>query len=168
MELRTRHPQTLEFLPGCVSLNAAKVTAILDSFRGSDLDPRYLGFFECFNQQLFFEAHEVLEELWLAERGRAKDLFYKALIQIAGAFVHVQKNRSQPATSLLKLARTYLGKYPPVYERLDLAEVGELMEEWLGRLASPGTQPNSLFGLNPPRLALTGESGSQAKPIKAL
>ena len=30
------------------------------------LDPSYVGFFQRFNEQQYFEAHEVLEELWRA------------------------------------------------------------------------------------------------------
>jgi len=43
-----------------------------------DYDPRYLGYFECFNRQCFFEAHEVLEALWLPQRqGGPTALFTK-------------------------------------------------------------------------------------------
>ena len=74
------------------------------------LPPNYVGFFACFNQQRFFEAHEVLEKLWLAQRGRPDADFFKALIQLAGAFVHLQRNRMRPAGTLLKLARGNLEK----------------------------------------------------------
>ena len=73
-----------------------------------DYDPRYLKYFECFNQQRFFEAHDVLEALWLPQRQGPNGSFYKGLIQLAGAFVHWQKQRPGPAVALFKLARTYL------------------------------------------------------------
>jgi predicted metal-dependent hydrolase len=98
------------------------------------LDRHYVGFFECFNRQLFFEAHEVLEELWLTERGQPKDLFYKGLIQLAGAFVHVQKARRGPAVALLNLAKGNLEKFPGVYEQLSVSEVLELICSWTLRL----------------------------------
>jgi predicted metal-dependent hydrolase len=95
-----------------------------------------LEFFECFNRQLFFEAHEVLEKLWLRERGGANDLFYKGLIQLAGAFVHVQKQRSGPAAALFKLAQANLSNYPSFYRGLALPDVLRLIEEWRARLES--------------------------------
>ena len=107
------------------------VAELLQSCQGRELDAHYLAFFECFNHQLFFEAHEVLEELWLARRGTAKDLFYKGLIQLAGAFVHIQKRRPQPAASLLELARGNLEPYAPVYDRLEVESVLAQIDRWL-------------------------------------
>ena len=51
------------------------------------LDPRYQGFFTCFNEQKYYEAHDVLEQLWL-NTNTSDDNFFKGLIQAAGAFVH--------------------------------------------------------------------------------
>src|SRR5262249_26033089 len=83
-----------------VSRKSARIAAMIENLRGNALDAHYLGYFECFNQQLFYEAHDVLEELWLGHRGQANDLFFKGLIQLAGAFVHLQKGRLQPAGAL--------------------------------------------------------------------
>ncbi len=91
----------------------------------------YLAFFDCFNQQQFFEAHEVLEKLWLSERGRPSGLFYQGLIQLAGAFVHVQKERPGPAVALFRPARAKLQSDPVGYEQLDSAGAMALIEHWL-------------------------------------
>ena len=100
-----------------MSHKSPKIAALLSSLPdGGPFDRHYLGFFHCFNEQLFFEAHEVLEELWLPQRGGPKDLFYKGLIQLAGAFVHVQKGRRQPALALFGLARQNLRRFPNIYE----------------------------------------------------
>jgi predicted metal-dependent hydrolase len=117
-----------------MSHKSGKIAALIQSRRGQDLDPHYLGFFDCFNQGLFFEAHEVLEEIWLPERGRELDRFYKGLIQLAGAFVHLQKGRPQPSMALLRLARTNLQQYPSPYERLDVNAVLALIDAWIERL----------------------------------
>ena len=121
----------------------AKISAIVDKFRGQDLDAHYLGYFDCFNRQLFFEAHEVLEELWLPQRQGPNGLFYKGLIQLAGAFVHLQKNRLGPAAALFKLAQTNLCKYPPRHDRLDLENVLARITDWLRQLESNGPSPLS-------------------------
>ena len=124
-----------------------------------DYDPRYLGYFDCFNRQRFFEAHEVLEALWLPQRDGPNGLFYKGLIQLAGAFVHWQKNRPGPAVALFKLAQTNLRKYPALHEGLNLTGVLVMADEWLNQLtASPtGPFPPALTGL--PQLRLEAQPG---------
>jgi hypothetical protein len=125
-----------------VSKKSGKIAALIADCQGRDLDAHYLGYFECFNRGWFFEAHDVLEELWLAEGKAGPNYgFYKALIQLAGAFVHLQKNRLGPAAALFRLARTYLARYPDKHERLDLAEVRAWIEEWLTRLAGAESNP---------------------------
>ena len=108
-----------------------RLAAFVQSWQGSELEAHYLGFFECFNRQQFFEAHEVLEALWLVRRGTPRDLFYKGLIQLAGAFVHVQKNRPQPASALLEQARGNLQPYGPFCDRLNVAVLIERIGGWL-------------------------------------
>ena len=48
-----------------MSKKSAKIAALIESCRGRKLDAHYLGYFECFNRGLFYESHDVLEELWL-------------------------------------------------------------------------------------------------------
>ena len=98
-------------------------------------DSRYTGFFDAFNSRLFFEAHEILEELWLPIRRQPGGDYYKGLIQLAGAFVHVQKQRPGPAIALLRLACRNLSRYPALHEGLDLHRVLALITLWEGQLA---------------------------------
>jgi uncharacterized protein len=118
-----------------VRANHQRIAALLDRFKGRRLDAHYLGYFECFNQQLYFEAHEVLEKLWLEERGRPPARFYQGLIQLAGAFVHLQKNRRGPAIALFGLARRNLEQYPKNHEGLDLNEVLDTIDQYLKDLS---------------------------------
>src|SRR5262245_37702681 len=113
-----------------MSSNHPEVSAIISGFQGQQLDAHYLAFFECFNRQLYYEAHEVLEHIWLPQRKHPNGLFYKGLIQISGAFVHIQKNRPGPAVALLKLAQSNLQRYKPSHERLDVEAVLEKLQEW--------------------------------------
>src|SRR5881628_1360339 len=103
-----------------MSKKTGHIHAKIAKFRGQELDAHYLGYFDCFNRQHFYEAHDVLEELWLADRSGPDGDFYKALIQLAGAFVHLQKMRPGPAVALLNLAENYLAKYPNVHHHLDV------------------------------------------------
>jgi predicted metal-dependent hydrolase len=137
-----------------VSHKSARIAAMIDSCRGQTLDPHFLGYFDCFNQQLFFEAHEVLEELWLRDRHGPDGNFYKALIQLAGAFVHLQKDRLRPAAALFKLAQVNLEEYPRRHQQLDLAVVRRLIEKWLADLAEGNFAANPLTIARAPTLAL--------------
>lgn len=57
----------------------------------------YLGYFQCFNSQQYYEAHDVLEHLWLKNGRNAPDYdFSKGLIQLAGGFVHLKLQYAQP------------------------------------------------------------------------
>jgi len=114
-----------------------KIEAFVESLStGSTHDPRYEGYFICFNKQNYYEAHDVLEHLWLKDRGPTHQ-FFKGLIQLAGAFVHLQKQyqrpehptdgrRLRPAWRLFKLAQTNLEPYLPAFLDLDVRSVLEL------------------------------------------
>ena len=148
-----------------MSKKSAKIAALIESCRGRELDAHYLGYFECFNQGLFYEAHDVLEELWLANRGAASDAFYKGLIQLAGSFVHLQKHtperpRLKPSAALLRLARANLAPYPLAHERLDLRFALQLIEDWLGRLEAGAFAINPLTDENRPRLPVPDAANS--------
>jgi predicted metal-dependent hydrolase len=136
-----------------VSKKSGRIAEMIQSLHGKSLDAHYLGYFECFNQQLFYEAHDVLEELWLGQRGQANDHFYKGLIQLAGAFVHLQKDRLKPSAALFKLARTNISKYPERHEALDVVNVLRLIEIWLGKLESTNFEVNPLQPDNAPKLS---------------
>lgn len=126
---------------------------MVEGFDGEKLDPHYLGYFHCFNQQLFYEAHEVLEHLWLHDRHGPNGAFYKGLIQLAGAFVHLQRNHLRPAAALLELACANLEKYPRVHEHLSLETTRRLARNWADDLERTG------FAINP----LTNETGPELK-----
>ncbi len=137
-----------------MSKKSALIAALIANCQGQELDARYLGYFECFNRGLFYEAHDVLEELWLPNRNGANGPFYKGLIQFAGAFVHLQKSRVQPAAALLKLARANLQTYPAIHERLAINDALALIEHWRERLETNCSNCNPLSAETAPRLAL--------------
>jgi predicted metal-dependent hydrolase len=137
-----------------VSHKSARIAAMIESFQGRELDAQYLGFFDCFNRQLFYEAHDVLEDLWLKDRHGADGKFYKGLIQLAGAFVHLQKQRLRPAAALFQLALANLEKYPREHKQLDLNAVQDLARKWLDELERNGFGLNPLTATQVPKLTL--------------
>ena len=57
--------------------------------------PCYLEYFRLFNERAYYEAHDILEHIWLGSEGQ-RYVFYKALIQFAGGFVHLQHHHREP------------------------------------------------------------------------
>lgn len=114
-----------------MSKKSPKIAAIIANRQGGRRPAQYLGYFDCFNAGLYYDAHDVLEELWLAG-GRAAPnyAFHKGLIQLAGAFVHLQKERLRPAVALFNLAESNLQKYPAEHDACDVAAALVLLREW--------------------------------------
>jgi len=117
-----------------------------------ELDPRYQGFFQCFNEQQYYEAHDVLENLWL-ERKDEHHLFFKGLIQLAGAFVHLQKQfthpthpkhgrRMRPAVRLFQLAAKNLAAFAPRHLHLDVAAVLRMCERQAAEIVAGDYEKN--------------------------
>ncbi len=95
--------------------------------------PCYLEYFRLFNAQEYYEAHDVLEHIWLDSDGE-RYVFYKALIQFAGGFVHLQHHyrepehrihgkRLHPAARLFRRSAELLGGIPRSYEGLVIEEI---------------------------------------------
>jgi len=102
--------------------------------------PYYLAFFRCWNERKYYEAHDVLEQLWLRTKSPDAD-FFKGLIQAAGAFVHLQKHfehplhakhsrRLSPAVRLFRLAEKNLASFAPWHHSLDVAALCQLLSRY--------------------------------------
>jgi predicted metal-dependent hydrolase len=126
--------------------------------------PFYRAFFRCWNERLYYEAHDVLEQLWLKTTSRDDD-FFKGLIQAAGAFVHLQKNfeqpehakhgrRLQPATRLFRLAEKNLSIFAPQHHGLDVAALCKLLRAHADQIAASDYKTNPWSPTSAPRLEL--------------
>ena len=141
---------------------SAVVAARVARFAGGHLDARYLGFFESFNQKRFHEAHDILEDLWLLDRRGPNGDFFKGLIQLAGAFVLLQKGRLRAADALFQLAESKLRNYPRHHESADLTAVCALIGSWREALEHSAFAVNPLASAAPPFLASPSERGQAA------
>lgn len=72
-----------------------------------------------FNQNLYFEAHDALEDLWSAERGNDR-AFLQALVHLAVGMVHVSNENHQGAVNVLSRACGGLEPYAPMHRGLDV------------------------------------------------
>lgn len=106
----------------------------VNRFTSGVYEKEYHGFFQLYNQGRYYESHDVLEHLWLQRKGTGDDHFFKALIQLAGCFVHLEKGRSGPALRLFRLCRGYLSQYGTGYRGLDIIQTTEFIDGWIRRL----------------------------------
>lgn len=83
------------------------------------LDPRYLQGIACFNDRLFFEAHEAWEEIWMKCRGESRE-FYQGLIQVAVCLHHFGRGNTRGARKLFHSSLRYLDPYRPWHLGIDL------------------------------------------------
>lgn len=74
-------------------------------------------FVELFNEEAFWESHEVLEGPW---RKNGSD-FYHGLILYASAFVHVQRGNPHGIAAQLAKAERALQEFRPTYLGIDVA-----------------------------------------------
>ena len=115
--------------------------------------PYYRAFFRCWNDQRYYEAHDVLEQVWLQRTTTADDAqYFKGLIQAAGAFVHLQKQfehpthpkhgrRLAPAVRLFRLAETNLAPLGEKRHDLDLVKFREMLSRYCGAVEAEGKNP---------------------------
>src|SRR5437899_12677681 len=85
------------------------------------LDPVQEGI-RLFNEEYFFEAHEVLEDLWKREHGKPK-LFLQGLIQICAAYHHFQNGNLVGAETLLDRGAQKMRSYPPNFLGIGTAKL---------------------------------------------
>ena len=114
----------------------------------------YVGFFRCFNAQLYYEAHDVLEEVWLPIRGQDQARFYQGLIQMAGGFVHLQKQRLGPAARLFALALANFEGYPAQHAGIDLEAIRQICRRHREAIIASHEKNNPWSKEHAPQLAL--------------
>jgi len=84
---------------------------------------------DLFNSAEFFEAHEVLEDVWRAAPEPERE-FFQGLIQVAVALHHHSRGNLIGCQSLLARAENNLSKYPSRHAGLDVAALLEVVADW--------------------------------------
>ena len=126
--------------------------------------PFYRAFFQCWNEQRYYEAHDVLEQLWLRTDSGDAD-FFKGLIQAAGAFVHLRKRfehpthakhsrRLPPAVRLFRLAEKNLSAFAPRHHALDVAALCQLLAAYADQIVASDYKTNPWSPETAPTLKL--------------
>ena len=96
------------------------------------------------DEQRYFEAHELLEHAWKAASGVERDL-WKGVIQVAVAGVHLQRDNRLGAHRLLGRALDRLGTAPDEHDGVDVARLRTTATAARDRLAA-GDAPAADWG----------------------
>jgi uncharacterized protein len=94
----------------------------------------YLHGIRLFNKAAFFEAHEVLEDVWRASPQPEKK-FLQGLIQVAVGLHHYGNGNLIGAHSLLGRAAGNLSRYPANFGGIQLTQLLNCLAEWQQSLA---------------------------------
>lgn len=86
----------------------------------------YYSFFWHYHRQEYWEAHEVLEELWQTQR---ENDFYHGLIQIAAIMHQLERGKIRGARKLATSATRYLQPHAPTCDEVDV----QIILDWLQR-----------------------------------
>ena len=109
-----------------------------------------------FNQREYWECHETLEALWMAEPGPVRDL-YQGVLQVGVAFHHLRDGNHSGAVKMLRRSLPRLRDLPEICQGLRVAEfyrsaraiynrVIELGPERIGELAEDTLPHITLMG----------------------
>ncbi|HUF37421.1 MAG TPA: DUF309 domain-containing protein [Anaerolineales bacterium] len=104
-----------------------------------------------FNGGEYFEAHEVLEDAWNEDESAAREL-YRAILQIAVAYLQIERRNYRGAVKMLLRVRQWIDPLPDRCRGVDVAglwadalaveaELLRLGEERIGELDTDRFQP---------------------------
>jgi predicted metal-dependent hydrolase len=114
-------------------------------------DPRFLKGIEEFNQGLYFECHETLEEIWLEERGEDRR-FYQGLIQIAAGYFKLEQGVPVGAIKLWRMGLEKIEPYGPSYEGIELESFTALVRANLAKLEAAAREEGATPALDAPAI----------------
>jgi uncharacterized protein len=83
-----------------------------------------------FNDEKYWECHEVLENVWKKTYEGEKDLV-QGIILVAAALVHYQKNENNIGLSILKRASIALSSASGVYHDIDIDHFRKIIGEMI-------------------------------------
>jgi predicted metal-dependent hydrolase len=103
-------------------------------------EPGYQRGLELFNAGEFFDAHEVLEDVWRAAPAEEKK-FLQGLIQLAVGLHHYSRGNLAGARSLLARGNRNLSGYADRHGGIDLARLRPRVAQWVRALENAEMVP---------------------------
>jgi hypothetical protein len=92
---------------------------------------------QLFNDEKYWQAHEVLEYVWKNTTGTEKDIL-NGIILVAAAFVHYQKDEHDVCISILERAIKKLDRASGIYHGIDINRIANMISKIIntGRVES--------------------------------
>jgi uncharacterized protein len=84
------------------------------------LSPLAIRGLEEFNRREYFQAHETLEEAWKQEESVGREL-YRAIIQVAVAYLQIERNNYRGALKMLLRVRQWIDPLPEICRGVGIA-----------------------------------------------
>lgn len=103
-----------------------------------------------FNDGLFFECHETLEQIWLEDHGEDRQ-FYQAIIQIAAGYFKLEQGVPAGALKLWRMGLDKLAAYGPVYLGISVDSLVHAVQQNLSELAAT-QQSGASPAISPPSI----------------
>ncbi|MGH3440989.1 MAG: DUF309 domain-containing protein [Nitriliruptorales bacterium] len=95
---------------------------VMEEFEFDDPEESLAKAVELWDEERFFEAHEVLEDVWHAAPEDER-LFWQGVIQVAVGCCHHQRGNPTGSAALLRKAADKLSRYPDVHHGIDVEEL---------------------------------------------
>ncbi len=95
--------------------------AIASGCEGELSDLGKLGI-KLFNEGDYFDAHEELEHAWNEDKSAARD-FYRAVLQVAVAYLQIERGNYRGAVKMFLRVRQWLNQLPDSCHGVDLAQL---------------------------------------------
>lgn len=99
---------------------------------------------EAFNQGDYFDSHEHLEDAWNEDTGPARDM-YKAVLQVAVAYLQIERGNYAGAVKMFLRARQWLDPLPDSCRGIDIGRLKQDAEHVHQYLLESGPQQIETF-----------------------
>jgi predicted metal-dependent hydrolase len=100
-----------------------------------------------FDETRYFEAHEHLENAWNADGGAAREL-YRAVLQVAVAYLQIERGNYRGAIKMFLRARQWLGPLPDRCRGIDIGRLKADAEQVHQKLVDLGPDRIDQFDLD--------------------
>jgi hypothetical protein len=114
---------------------------------------------EQFNRREFFECHETLEEMWLAERDQVRYL-YQGILQVGVGYLHLLRGNHHGAVTKLHSGCALLEYFVPACMGVGVSELLWTARDHVGELLGLGPDRLRDFDLAAiPTISMTSAAG---------
>lgn len=132
----------------------------------SPLHPRAAQGLRLFNEGKYFEAHEALEEAWLDEKGKVRDL-YRGILQVGVTYLHITRGNYNGAVKVYKRSQRWLKDWADVCRGIHVEELRRDAEEAINEVMRLGETRIGEFDaarLKPVKWEESSKKTNQADP----